>query len=151
MGWGQTMILGLCFGLNAGMCIWCSMIIMILLLLCLANYKLLHYPADKSLSHLCTFSSHWCLCLRNINFFSHVISPFPLTNLVMGCFDFSSLPNPLPVALHDGQAQYCAWHLQPALVGSSFSFFSCFFFLFCNLVSLSHWSSKSNCPIKIIC
>ncbi len=83
-------------------------------------------------------------CVQEIlTFFSHLISPLTLTNLVTGCFDFSSLSNPLPVALHDGQAQYCAWHLQPALVGSSFPSS-----VICNLMSVTRTSSKSNHPVR---
>lgn len=94
---------------------------------------------DVMSSPLRLFSNHWWLCPRDINlFFPHLISPLTLTNLVMGCFDFSSLSNPLPVALHDGQAQYCAWHLQPALVGSSFPSSVVF-----NLMSVTRTSSKN--------
>lgn len=86
-------------------------------------------------------------CVQEIlTFFSHLISPLTLTNLVMGCFDFSSLSNPLPVALHDGQAQYCAWHLQPALVGSSFPSS-----VICNLMSVTCTSSKIKPTHEIYC
>lgn len=37
--------------------------------------------------------------------------PRPLTHLA-----------PPPAAMHDGQARYCAWHLQQVLVGASFPY-----------------------------
>lgn len=49
-----------------------------------------------------------------------------LITLVMHILHFfSSLftppsPNTPPAAMHDGQARYCAWHLQQVLVGASF-------------------------------
>lgn len=101
-------------------------------------------PLSKQIWWVCCFdfSNYWWLCPRDINLVSPpptLFSPLILTNLVMGCFDFSSLSNPLPVALHDGQAQYCAWLLQPVLVGSSFPSRA-----LCNLTYVNHTSPKWN-------
>lgn len=70
----------------------------------------------------------------------HLISPLTLNEPYDGLFWFLfPISNPLPVALHDGQAQYCAWHLQRALVGASFPSS-----VLCDLQSVTRMSSKSN-------